>query len=100
MEFNILQHFRGLADMPKDPFNGDEIGTSLFLTGNMGPRISEKMDGYAQKAGMSRRNFLKSSVGLNQSNNLANLGHWQGPDKLPLSNVYQEQDYTSHNIVI
>src|SRR5689334_23805741 len=50
MEFNILQHFRGLDDMPKDPFNGDEIGTSLFLTGNMGPRISDKMDSYAEKA--------------------------------------------------
>ena len=32
MEFNILQHFRGLTDMAIDPFNGDEIGTSLFLT--------------------------------------------------------------------
>ena len=48
MEFNILQHFKGLENSPKDPFNGDEIGTSLFLTGDMGPRISAKMDGYAQ----------------------------------------------------
>src|SRR5690349_4356957 len=72
MEFNILQHFRGLDEMPKDPFNGDEIGTSLFLTGNMGPRISDKMDGYAQKAGMSRRNFLKSSVGFSAAMLAAN----------------------------
>ena len=64
MEFNILQHFKGLENMPKDPFNGDEIGTSLFLAGNMGPRISEKMDGYAKQAGMARRNFLKSSSGF------------------------------------
>ena len=36
MEFNILQHFKGFDDLPKDPFNGDEVGTSLFLTGGMG----------------------------------------------------------------
>ena len=58
MEFNILQHFKGLEHMPMDPFNANEIGTSLFMTGNMGPKISEKMDGYAAKAGMGRRNFL------------------------------------------
>ncbi len=64
MEFNILQHFKGLEHMPKDPFNGDEIGASLFLSGNMGDRISQKMDGYAKRAGMSRRNFLKSGLGF------------------------------------
>ena len=58
--------------MPKDPFNGDEIGTSLFLTGGMGPQISDKMDGYAKKAGMSRRNFLKSSLGFSAAMLAAN----------------------------
>ena len=72
MEFNILQHFKGLEHMPKDPFNGNEIGSSLFLSGNMGPRISEKMDGYAKQAGMSRRNFLKSSVGFSAAMLAAN----------------------------
>ena len=72
MEFNILQHFRGLENMPKDPFNGDEVGTSLFLAGNMGPRISEKMDGYAKQAGMARRNFLKSSLGFSAAMLAAN----------------------------
>jgi len=62
MEFNILQHFKGLENIPKDPYNADSIGASLFMTGNMGPRITEKMDGYAAKAGMSRRNFLRSSL--------------------------------------
>ena len=42
MEFNILQRFNGLENIPKDPCNADDIGTSLFLTGNMGPRISDK----------------------------------------------------------
>jgi hypothetical protein len=64
MEFDILQHFRGLEHRPTDPFNGDEVGTSLFLTGNMGDRLSAKMDDYARQAGMSRRNFLKSSLGF------------------------------------
>ena len=64
MEFNVLQHFKGLENIPKDPYNADEIGTSLFLTGNMGPRVPDKMDGYAAKAGMSRRAFFKSGLGL------------------------------------
>ena len=72
MEFNILQHFKGLEHLPMDPFNGDEIGTSLFLTGNMGPKISAKMDGYAKQAGMSRRNFLKSSLGFSAAMLAAN----------------------------
>jgi predicted TIM-barrel fold metal-dependent hydrolase len=72
MEFNILEHFKGLENSPKDPYNADEIGTSLFLTGNMGPRISAKMDGYAAKAGMSRRNFLKSSLGFSAAMLAAN----------------------------
>ena len=72
MEFNILEHFKGLENSPKDPYNADEIGTSLFLTGNMGPRISAKIDGYAAKAGMSRRNFLKSSLGFSAAMLAAN----------------------------
>ena len=72
MEFNILQHFKGLENIPKDPFNSDEIGTSLFMTGNMGPRISDKMDGYAKKAGMSRRNFFRSSLGFSAAMLAAN----------------------------
>ena len=63
MEFDVLHHFKGIENLPKDPYNGDEIGAALFLTGNMGPKISEKMDGYAKTAGMSRRNFLRSSTG-------------------------------------
>jgi predicted TIM-barrel fold metal-dependent hydrolase len=72
MEFNILQHFKGLDELPKDPFNGNETGTSLFLTGGMGPKISEKMDGYAKKAGISRRNFIKSSLGFSAAMLAAN----------------------------
>ncbi len=72
MEYNILQHFKGLEHMPMDPFNGDEIGTSMFLAGNMGPKISGKMDDYAKKAGMSRRNFLKSSLGFTAAMAAAN----------------------------
>lgn len=72
MEFNILQHFKGLEHQPLDPFNSDEIGASLFMTGGMGPRITEKMDGYAKKAGMSRRNFLRSTLGLSAAMLAAN----------------------------
>jgi predicted TIM-barrel fold metal-dependent hydrolase len=72
MEYNILHHFKGLEHQPMDPFNGDEVGTSLFLTGNMGDKISARMDGYAQKAGMSRRNFMKSSLGFSAAMLAAN----------------------------
>jgi len=72
MEFNVLQHFKGLENIPKDPFNGNEIGTSLFMTGGMGPSISKKMDEYATKAGMSRRNFLRSSLGFSAAMLAAN----------------------------
>ena len=72
MEFNILQHFKGLENHPKDPFNANEVGTSLFMTGDMGREISEKMDGYAKKAGMSRRNFLRSSLGFSAAMLAAN----------------------------
>ena len=61
-----------MTSYPKDPFNGNEVGTSLFLTGGMGPKISEKMDGYAKKAGMSRRNFIKSSLGFSAAMLAAN----------------------------
>jgi uncharacterized protein len=72
MEFNILQHFKGLEDQPMDPFNGNEVGTSLFMGGNMGPKISDKVDGYAKKAGLSRRNFIRSSLGLSAAMLAAN----------------------------
>ena len=72
MEFNILQAFKGLKDRPTNPFNADEIGTSLFMAGNMGDQISAKMDGYAAKAGMSRRSFIRSSLGLSAAMLAAN----------------------------
>jgi len=72
MEFNILNHFKGLDEMPTDPLKADEIGTSLFMTGNMGPQISKKMDEKAKAAGMSRRNFIKSSLGFSAAMLAAN----------------------------
>ena len=72
MEFDVLRHFKGLEDTPKDPFNPDEIGTALFMGGGMGERITQKMDGYAKKAGMSRRNFIRSSVGFSAAMMAAN----------------------------
>ena len=72
MEFDILRNFKGLKDYLTDPFNGDEVGTSLFMTGGMGPKITAKMDGYAKKAGMSRRNFIRSSLGFSAAMMAAN----------------------------
>ena len=76
MEFNILQHFKGLDELNKDlgtdPFDGDQVGTSLFMTGNMGPKISRKMEESAKKAGMSRRSFIRSSLGFSAAMLAAN----------------------------
>ena len=76
MEFNVLQHFKGLAELGKDlgtdPFDGDQVGTSLFMTGGMGPQITKKMDESARKAGMSRRNFIRSSLGFSAAMLAAN----------------------------
>ena len=72
MEFNILNTFKGFNDLPKEPENPEHTGTSLFLTGNMGPRIEDKMAGYATKAGMSRRAFIGSSLGMSAAMLAAN----------------------------
>ena len=76
MEFNILQQFKGLGDLNKDlgtdPFDGDQVGTSLFMTGGMGPKICQKMEEGAKKAGMSRRAFFRSSLGFSAAMLAAN----------------------------
>jgi uncharacterized protein len=72
MEFNILHHFRGLKDMPTDPFNGDDVGAALFMTGNMGEKISAKVDASAKKVGMDRRGFMKSGLGFSAAMLAAN----------------------------
>jgi len=64
MEFNVFEHFKGIEKIPKDPTNNDQQGTSFFLTGHMGEQISSHLDDYAAKAGMSRRNFVKSACGF------------------------------------
>ena len=76
MEFNVLQHFKGLDDLSKDLgsdlFDGDQVGTSLFMTGGMGPKISKKMEEGAKAAGMSRRSFIRSSLGFSAAMLAAN----------------------------
>jgi len=46
MEFDVLRNYKGLAklseDIGADPFEGDQVGTSLFMTGAMGPKITQK----------------------------------------------------------
>lgn len=43
MEFNVLQAHKGLdkqlEELGSDPFEANSVGTSLFMTGNMGPKI-------------------------------------------------------------
>ena len=76
MEFNVLQAHKGLdkqlEELGSDPFEANSVGTSLFMTGNMGPKIKEKMGEAAKKAGMSRRDFFRSSLGLSAAMIAAN----------------------------
>ena len=41
MEFNVLSVFKGIEKEPINPFNPNEVGTSLFLNGGMGQKIKE-----------------------------------------------------------
>ena len=72
MEFSIFKHFKRFDGQPRNPLNADEIGTSLFMSGNMGPQISNKMDTLAQSAGVSRRAFVTSTLGFSAAMLAAN----------------------------
>jgi len=64
MEFNVFEHFKGYKRTTNGPMTPEEQGASFFLAGHMGERISEHVDVYAAKAGMSRRNFLGTASGF------------------------------------
>jgi len=72
MEFNVLSVFKGIEKEPINPFNPNEVGTSLFLNGGMGPKIKESMEKQAKKAGMDRRDFFRSTIGLSAAMLAAN----------------------------
>src|SRR2546429_5013421 len=64
MEFNVFEYFKGYKRTTPGPMTPEEHGTSYFLAGHMGERISEHVDVYAAKAGLSRRNFLGTASGF------------------------------------
>src|SRR6266702_2612374 len=64
MEFNVFEYFKGYKRTTNGPMTPEEQGASFFLAGHMGERISEHVDVYAAKAGMSRRNFLGTASGF------------------------------------
>src|SRR5216117_1912681 len=64
MEFNVFEYFKRYKRTTPGPRTPEEQGTSFFLAGHMGERISEHVDVYAAKAGMSRRNFLGTASGF------------------------------------
>ena len=72
MEFNVLSVFKGIEKEPINPFNPNEVGTSLFLNGGMGPKIRDSMEKQAKAAGMERRNFFRSTIGLSAAMLAAN----------------------------
>src|SRR5262249_36740054 len=48
----------------RGPMTPEEQGTQFFCAGHMGERITEHLDGYAARAGLSRRNFIGTASGF------------------------------------
>jgi len=64
MEFNVFDYYKRFERTRRAPMTPEEQGTSFFLGGHMGERISDHLDTYAAKARMSRRDFLKTASGF------------------------------------
>jgi predicted TIM-barrel fold metal-dependent hydrolase len=64
MEFNVFEYFKGYKRTTDGPVTPEAQGASFFLGGHLGGQISERVDGYAAKAGLSRRNFLGTASGF------------------------------------
>lgn len=61
MVINIFEHFKGMGEVPLSPTEPTQQGTAYFAQGHLGPQVCEHLDAYADKAKMSRRNFLRSA---------------------------------------
>jgi predicted TIM-barrel fold metal-dependent hydrolase len=64
MEFNFFEHFKGIGRLPGEPMTPDQQGTRFFLSGHLGQQVSARLDGYAAKACLPRRDFLKSGCAM------------------------------------
>src|SRR6266571_5799670 len=64
MEFNVFEHFKGYQWTISGPVTPEEQGTRFFLGGHLGERIGERVDGYAARAGLSRRSFIGTASGF------------------------------------
>jgi uncharacterized protein len=64
MEFNVFEYFKGYRRESRGPATPEAQGSSFFLAGHLGERIGEHVDGYAARAGLSRRNFLGTASGF------------------------------------
>jgi uncharacterized protein len=64
MEFNVFEYFKGYQRTSRGPMTPEEQGTRFFLGGHMGDRISERIDTYAARAGLSRRTFIGTASGF------------------------------------
>src|SRR5262245_32826040 len=64
MEFNVFEYFKGYQRSSHGPVTPEEQGTRFFLGGHMGDRIGQRVDSYAARAGLSRRNFMGTASGF------------------------------------
>jgi uncharacterized protein len=64
MEFNVFEYFKGFKRESRGPVTPEAQGSSFFLGGHLGERLTPHVDGYAARAGLSRRNFLGTASGF------------------------------------
>jgi uncharacterized protein len=64
MEFNVFEYFKGFKRESQGPMTPEAQGSSFFLGGHLGDRLTPHIDGYAARAGLSRRNFLGTASGF------------------------------------
>src|SRR5579859_7032404 len=64
MEFNVFEYFKDYKRTTNGPMTPQEQGSSFFLAGPMGERIRHHAEPYADKAGVSRRNFFGTAAGF------------------------------------
>jgi len=64
MEFNVFEYFKGFKRESRGPMTPEAQGSSFFIGGHLGDRLTQHVDGYAARSGLSRRNFLGTASGF------------------------------------
>ena len=64
MELDYTKLYKGLGIDSAGPKTHQEQGAAFFTAGHMGDQINDRLDGYAARAKMTRRDMIKTSFGF------------------------------------